>query len=62
VELKKPVPLHTSLRVECAIESVASGGLRIHTVGTLKDEQGTVLATCKAQLVDMGRLARATGA
>jgi hypothetical protein len=58
--IKKPVPLHTTLLLECSIESVTSGGLRINTVASLKDG-AVVLATCKAQLVDVGRLQRAAG-
>ena len=55
-QIKKPVPLHASHKLECSIESVESGGLRINTVGTLKDEKGVLLASCKAQLVDVTML------
>jgi hypothetical protein len=57
--LKKAVPLHTSVRLDCVIESVASGGLRINTTGTMTTHEGVLLATCKAQLIDVGRLSRA---
>ena len=53
-KIKKPVPLHTSLRLECAIESVA--GLRVNTTGKMLDASGTLLAQCTAQLVDMAQL------
>ena len=58
-KIKKPVPLHTSLRLECAITSVA--GLRVNTSGRLLDGAGTELASCTAQLVDLGQLRAANG-
>jgi hypothetical protein len=57
--LKKAVPLHTSVRLDCVIESVTSGGLRLNTTGTMTTHDGMLLATCKAQLIDVGRLSRA---
>jgi hypothetical protein len=59
--IKKPVPLDTSLLLECTLESIAPGGLRINTSGTLKDGRGMLLATAKAQLVDVAKLRQAQG-
>jgi hypothetical protein len=51
--IKKPVPLHTSLLVECKIKQ--QRGIRCWVEGELKagDGSGTVLASCVATLVDM---------
>lgn len=56
--IKKPCPLNASLLVEASVESVVSNGLRINTEATLKNLDGTVYATAKAQLVDMAKIAR----
>jgi len=58
IQIKKPVPLHTSLHIECVIESVA--GLRINTAGKMLDASGALLASCTAQLVDMAQLRAAS--
>lgn len=55
-QIKKPVPLDTTVWIECTMDSLASGGLRINTSGTMKDANGVLLATVKAQLVDVGKL------
>ena len=55
--LKKAVPLHTSCRLDAWITGTASGGLRVHTAATLK-HGATLLASCTATLVDVGRLRR----
>ena len=53
--IKKAVPLNTSLRVECAIESVRS--VRCWVEGSIKSSEGKVTyATCRAQLVDLQQL------
>ena len=53
--IKKAVPLNTSLRVECVIESVR--GVRCWVEGTIKASDGKLTyATCKAQLVDLQQL------
>ena len=57
--IKKPVPLDTTLLLECTLESIVPGGLRINTSGTLKDERGVLLATATAQLVDVAKLRQA---
>ena len=59
--IKKPVPLDTTLILECTLESIPPGGLRINTCGTLKDSRGVLLATCTAQLVDVAKLRKAQG-
>lgn len=59
--IKKPVPLEETLCLECALDSVASGGLRLNTTATLKDARGVLLATAKAQLVDIAALRKAQG-
>ena len=53
-KIKKPVPLNTSLRIECAVTNVR--GIRCWVDGAIKDESGVTLATCEAQLVDMSQL------
>ena len=59
--IKKPVPLDETLRMECVLDSLASGNLRINTSATLKDARGVLLATAKAQLVDIAGLRKAQG-
>ena len=59
--IKKPVPLNETLRLECVLDSVASGGLRINTSATLKTTQGVLLASATAQLVDIAALRKAQG-
>lgn len=54
-KLKKAVPLHTSLKIECKITKIA--GMRCWVTGTLKlPDSDTVLATCEAQLVDLKQI------
>ena len=59
--IKKPVPLDETVWMECVLDSVASGGLRINTSATLKSANGVLLATAKAQLVDIAALRKAQG-
>ena len=59
--MKKPVPLNETMFLECVLDSVASGGLRINTSATMKTVQGVVLATARAQLVDIAALRKAQG-
>ena len=49
--IRRPVPLHASLRVECALRE--RRGVRCWVEGTLSGPGGEVLATCEAQLVNM---------
>ena len=53
-KIKKPVPLNTSLGIECAITKVQ--GIRCWVDGAIKDESGVTLASCEAVLVDMAQL------
>lgn len=55
-KIKKPVPLNTSLRIECSIKDIR--GIRCWVDGAILDESGLILATCVAQLVDMAQLRR----
>lgn len=54
--LKKMVNLHQSYLVECEITKVGVGGIRITVDGTIKDEHGTVCATCQAQLANVSKM------
>jgi len=57
-KIKKPLPLHTTVKVQVRIKSVQSEGLRIWTTATMTDPSGDVLATCDACLCDAGMLNR----
>ena len=61
-KIKKPLPLHTTVRVDVEIKSVESNGLRIWTRAMLSNPTAApadrVLATCEAQLCDAGMLTR----
>lgn len=49
--IRKPIPLHTSLRVKCTITK--QKGIRCWVDGSVETQEGVTLATCEAQLVDM---------
>merc|ERR1719350_926794 len=57
-KIKKPVPLHTTLRVDCHIKEIKSNGLRIYVTGTISDgkPQPVIYAACDAQLIDMQKM------
>jgi acyl-coenzyme A thioesterase PaaI-like protein len=61
-KIKKPVPLHHTVKIEAQIKEVQSNGLRIWTTAKLTDPSAPrgedVLATCEAQLCDGGMLNR----
>ena len=61
-KIKKPLPIHTTVRVDVEIKSMESNGLRIWTRATLSNPAASpadrVLATCEAQLCDAGMLTR----
>ncbi|OUS43050.1 hypothetical protein BE221DRAFT_176046 [Ostreococcus tauri] len=59
-KIKKPLPLHSTVKIHCSIKSVEASGLRIWTTATLTDpnHDDEVLATCEAQLCDAGMLNR----
>ena len=51
-KIRRPVPLHTTLRVECSLKQ--RRGIRCWVEGRLLSADGAMLlATCDAQLVDM---------
>jgi len=57
-KIKKPLPLHTTVKVHVQIKSVQSNGLRIFTIATMTNAKDEILATCEAQLCDAGMLNR----
>lgn len=60
-KIKKPVPLNTSLRVDCKITEVKSNGLRIFVTGTINDGRRPapmIYASADAQLVDVQQMAK----
>jgi len=62
VKIKKPLPLHHTVKIQVQIKEVQSHGLRIWTTARLTDPSAPlgedVLATCEAQLCDSGMLNR----
>ena len=60
VKIKKPLPLHHTVKIQVQIKEVQSHGLRIWTTARLTDPSAPlgedVLATCEAQLCDSGML------
>ncbi|KAK9903261.1 hypothetical protein WJX75_001080 [Coccomyxa subellipsoidea] len=58
-KIKKSVPLHTTLRIECEIKEIK--GMRCWVDGYVKDLSGVLLASCVAQLVDLQQLWAAQG-
>ncbi|CAL8465494.1 g5030 [Coccomyxa elongata] len=58
-KIKKSVPLHTTLRIECQIKEIK--GMRCWVDGVVKDMSGVLLASCVAQLVDLQQLWAAQG-
>lgn len=58
--LKKACPLNTTLLCEATTTKSQSDGFRIHTEGKITDPDGTLYASCQAQLVDYGRIRKET--
>ncbi|KAK9862844.1 hypothetical protein WJX84_006053 [Apatococcus fuscideae] len=57
-KIKKAVPLHTTLRIDCKIQRTR--GMRCWVYGEVQDASGSVvLATCEAQLVNLQQLWKA---
>ena len=61
-KLKKPLPLHTTVKIHVQIKSIESNGLRIWTTAQITDPTAKrgeeLIASCEAQLCDAGMLTR----
>ena len=58
-KMKKPAPLHQTLRIKCWVESVQ--GLKAVVCGKILNNNDELVAECKASLVDVARLQQAMG-
>lgn len=61
-KIKKPLPLHTTVKIHVKIKSIESNGLRIWTTARITDPAAKrgeeLIASCEAQLCDAGMLTR----
>ena len=61
-KIKRPLPLHTTVKIHVQIKSIESNGLRIWTTARITDPTAKrgeeLIASCEAQLCDAGMLTR----